>query len=131
MRLDAGGRVVVRHGRGDRAVAKRMVAHVDEALAGRPVDQQAVEACTFEVEVRLERPPAGGVNAGDVASVVGPDVVDLVEHVTHAARGGPPAKEAGHHVGVEMPGVRHPGGAIVWNFGDLSVSITTGSRKHA
>jgi hypothetical protein len=58
------------------------------------------------------------------------DVLDLVEHVTHAARGGPPAEEVGHHVGVEMPGVRHPG-VPSWNFGDLSASITTGSRKHA
>jgi hypothetical protein len=57
-------------------------------------------------------------------------VLDLVEHVTHAARGGPPAEEGGHHVGVEMPGVRHPEGAIV-DFGDLSASIITGSRKHA
>lgn len=93
MRLDADGRVVVRHGRGDRAVAEQRVAHVDEALAERRVDQQAVEAWTIDVEVHRRRKSA----------------------TTWASKcqacGTPEAPSS--------------------SFGDLSASITTGSRKHA
>src|SRR6185295_8025767 len=89
-----------------------MSAHVDERLSEGLVDQKAAESSAVDMEIRGEPALPGGVDRRDVAAVVEPDVLDLVQDVDHAARGRPAPEKVGHEVRVEVPGMRHGAAAV-------------------
>lgn len=105
-------RVVVGHGARDRAVAQQVVGHVNEGLLQGLVDQEPSHAGAVDEQVRLQRSPLLGGQAGDVAALVQVNLHDLVDHAVHPAFDGPALQEVGHQVRVEVPRVGHLAGAV-------------------